>query len=279
MRTALLCATLALSVSSLATFGCSSSAAVAFNSQTKTTPIRRLPDGSIDDMARCEWKGHQDRDVVETAGTGSVTPNVRRVFAVVGQGADRNRILVCREADTNYDGIKDVVRRYNDKGEAIYEEADTNYDGKIDVWLTFSKGHLVEEKLDRNYDGNPDEWKYYSNGKITRAKRDTNNDGKPDIWEMYSPTGSLERIGVDVDGDERVDRWDYDNDVRREREEKERAEEEDQAKKAAEKAEAAKKAGEYATAHDEPDAGADTKNKKKKVDKRPAAKKAQEKPQ
>ena len=42
--------------------------------------------------------------------------------------------------------LQDVVRRYNDKGEAIYEEADTNYDGKIDVWLTLSKGRVVEEK-------------------------------------------------------------------------------------------------------------------------------------
>ncbi len=268
----------ALSLFGALAAGCASSPEVAFNSQAKTTPVRRLPDGSIDDMSRCEWKGRQDRDVVETAGTGSVTPNVRRVFAVVGQGADRNRVLICREADTNYDGIKDVVRRYNDKGEAIYEEADTNYDGKIDVWLTLSKGRVVEEKLDTNFDGNPDEWKYYSNGRITRAKRDTNNDSKPDVWEMYSPTGSLERIGVDVDGDERVDRWDYDTDVRKERAAKELAEED----AAAKKAEAARKAAEYRTAQEEGEApkeeGTTKPPPKKKAEKRPAAKKAQEQP-
>ena len=40
------------------------------------------------------------------------------------QGADRQRILVCREIDTNLDGIKDVVRTFNEKGEALREEAD-----------------------------------------------------------------------------------------------------------------------------------------------------------
>jgi hypothetical protein len=234
-------------------------------------PVKRLADGSIDDQTKCEWRGRQDRDVVETAGPGSVMPNVRRVFAVVGQGQDRQRILVCREIDTNLDGSKDVVRKYSDKGDALFEEADTNHDGRIDTWLSFSKGRIIEEKTDRNYDGNPDEWKYFSSGRITRAKRDTNHDGKPDVWEMYSAaTGSLERMGVDVDGDERVDRWDYDTDVRRAREDKERAEEEEAARKAAEKAEAERKAGEYAAA-DEDDDGP------KKNERKPAAKRAQEK--
>lgn len=258
--------------------GCASSPEAAFNSPAQQQAVKRLPDGSIDDQSRCEWRGRQDRDVVETAGTGSVMPNVRRVFAIVGQGSDRNRVLVCREADTNLDGSKDVVRRYNDKGEALFEEADTNYDGRIDVWLVFTKGRLAEEKLDTNFDGNPDEWKFYSNGKITRAKRDTNNDSKPDIWEMYAPSGKLERMGVDVDKDERVDRWDYDSDARRERESKERAEEEEASKKA----EAERKAGEYATDEDEGDAAEgedDAAAAAKKKERKPAAKKAQEKPQ
>jgi hypothetical protein len=255
----------------LALSGCSNNVQAAFNSPVQGQPVKRLADGSIDDQTKCEWRGRQDRDVVETAGPGSVMPNVRRVFAVVGQGQDRQRILVCREIDTNLDGSKDVVRKYSDKGDALFEEADTNHDGRIDTWLSFSKGRIIEEKTDRNYDGNPDEWKYFSSGRITRAKRDTNHDGKPDVWEMYSAaTGSLERMGVDVDGDERVDRWDYDTDVRRAREDKERAEEEEAARKAAEKAEAERKAGEYAAA-DEDDDGP------KKNERKPAAKRAQEK--
>ncbi len=258
--------------SGLLLVGCSSTPEAAFNSPVQQLPVKRLADGSIDDQTKCEWRNRQDRDVVETAGPGSVMPNVRRVFAIVGQGQDRQRILVCREIDTNLDGTKDVVRKYNDKGEALFEEADINHDGRLDTWLTFTKGRIAEEKTDRNFDGNPDEWKYFSGGRITRAKRDTNNDGKPDVWEMYAANGTLERMGVDIDGDERVDRWDYDTDVRRSREDKERKDEEEAARKAAEKAEAERKAGEYKVADEDEDG-----DEPKKNDKKPAAKKAQEK--
>ena len=262
---------LASLVCGLALIGCSSSPEAAFNSPVQQIPVKRLADGSIDDQTKCDWRNRQDRDVVETAGPGSIMPNVRRVFAIVGQGQDRQRLLVCREIDTNLDGTKDVVRKYNDKGEALFEEADINHDGRIDTWLTFMKGRISEEKTDRNFDGNADEWKYFSGGRITRARRDTNSDGKPDTWEMYASNGTLERMGVDVDGDERVDRWDYDSDVRRTREDKERKDEEEAARKAGEKAEADRKAGEYKVADDEDDADP------KKNNRKPAAKKAQEK--
>ncbi len=262
--------------------GCKKSAQEAFNSPATVTPKKRLADGSIDDQSKCDFRNRKDRDVIETAGPGAVLPNVRRVFAIVGQGPDRQRILVCRETDTNLDGTKDVVRKYNDKGESLFEEADTNYDGKIDTWITFSKGRIAEMKLDSNYDGNPDEWKFYSGGRLIRAKRDTNNDSKPDVWEMYGTDGRLERMGVDIDNDERVDRWDYDTDIKRVREDKERKEEE----AAAEKAAAERKAGEYAAAEDSENADKDAKDadkdatdaKKKKKEKQPAAKKAAEKP-
>lgn len=255
----------------LALGGCGSpTAAEAFNSPVVQTPRPTLPDGSPDDASRCEWRGRQDREIIETAGAGAILPNVRRVYAVVGQGPDRQRALVCREVDTNLDGVKDVVRTYNDKGESLHEEADTNHDGRIDTWITFAKGRLAEVKLDRNHDGNPDEWKLYSEGKLVRARRDTTGDGKADRWELYGSNGTLERIGVDVDGDERVDRWDHDTEVKRAREDKERAEEEAEAKKAYEKAEAERKAGEYAEAEAEAEAPT------KKAERKPAAKRAQE---
>jgi hypothetical protein len=40
----------------------------------------------------------------------------------VGEGNDRRRVLVCREVDTNLDGVKDVIRTFNEKGEAVREE-------------------------------------------------------------------------------------------------------------------------------------------------------------
>jgi hypothetical protein len=191
----------------------------------------------VDDHSLCDWKGRTDREASETAGPGSIQPNVRRVYQVIGTGEDRHKVLICREIDTNFDGIKDVVRRYNEKGESVSEEADSNYDGRIDTWITFVKGRLAEVKLDTNFDGNPDEWKYYSGGKLTRVVRDTNFDGKPDVWEIYRD-GHLERMGVDVDGDEHVDRWDHDNEMRRRFEDAERKKDEAEAAAAAKRAQA-----------------------------------------
>jgi hypothetical protein len=200
-----------------------------------TTPVvkaTRNADGTVNDQSRCEWKNRSDREASETAGPGSVQPNVRRVYQLVGSGDDRHKVLVCREIDTNFDGVKDVVRKYNDKGESLYEEADANYDGRVDTWITFSKGRLAEERVDTNRDGNPDVWKYYSGGKLSRVKRDTNFDGKADVWEIYRDD-KLERMGVDVDGDEHVDRWDHDNEVRRKAEDDDRKKEEEAAAKKA----------------------------------------------
>lgn len=175
-----------------------------------------------DDQTRCEWKGREDRETSETAGAGAVQPNVRRVYQVVGSGEDRRKVIACREVDTNLDGIKDVFRTYNEKGEAVSEQADSNYDGKIDTWISFTSGRISKVAFDTNNDGQPDVWKYYIGGQLSRIQRDTNFDGKPDVWEYYA-SGRLERIGVDVDFDGSVDRWDRDEVARRAQEAADRA--------------------------------------------------------
>ena len=164
---------------------------------------------SVDDKARCEYKGRPDREAVETTTAGATVPNVRRVYHVVGEGDDRRRILICREADVNLDGIKDVMRTFSDSGEPLREEADTDFDGRVDSWISFAGGVILRHELDTNGDGRPDVWKFYSHGVIARVQRDTNFDGQPDVWEIYV-RGELDRVGVDVDFDGRVDRWDRD---------------------------------------------------------------------
>jgi hypothetical protein len=162
-----------------------------------------------DDTSRCEFKGRDDREVAESVGTGALQPSIRRVYRLVGQGSDRRRVIVCREVDTNLDGKKDVVRRYNDQGEPIEERADTDYDGTLDRSSRFSRGKITLIEIDQNQDDKPEETRYYQDGKLSRVQRDTNADGKPDIWEIYAG-GHLERMGVDVDFDGRVDRWNRD---------------------------------------------------------------------
>jgi hypothetical protein len=173
------------------------------------TDTRALAADGGADQSRCDYKGRADREAVETAGPGAVQPNVRRVYQLVGTGENMHRVLVCREIDTNFDGVKDIVRVYNEKGESLREEADANYDGRIDTWLSFSAGRIAKEELDSDFDGNPDVWKYYVGGQLSRIQRDTNHDAKPDRWEFYA-NGKLERMGLDLDFDGDVDRWDHD---------------------------------------------------------------------
>lgn len=176
------------------------------------------------DQGRCDYRGRADREVIETSSPSSLLPNVRRVYQVASFGDERRRILVCREVDTNLDGVKDVIRLFNDKGEVMSEEADSNYDGKIDTWLSFTANRMSKEARDTNYDGQPDIWKYFvvdedptatkekiasAPLKLQRIQRDMNFDTKPDVWEFYEQ-GRLERMGMDLDFDGRVDRWDHD---------------------------------------------------------------------
>lgn len=190
----------------------------------KTADARTAPGGSrdpskwpADDQSRCDWRNKPELEVAETAGPGALKPNVRRVFKVVGEGEKRRRILVCREIDTNLDGIKDVVRTFNAKGEAIEEQADRDFNGKIDVWTKFVDGRIAQEQIDTTGDGKPDVWKFYVDGQLQRVRRDRNHDGKADVWEIYS-RGRLERMGVDDDHDGHVDRWDRDEQLKYEAE-------------------------------------------------------------
>lgn len=164
---------------------------------------------AMDDRSRCDFHGRTDREVSESRGPGATFPNVRRVYQLIGTGPERQKVLICREVDTNLDGIKDVVRFYNEKGESLFEEADSDYDGVIDTWLTFAGGRVVKEARATAGQGKPNVWKYYADGRVSRIERDTNGDGKPDRWELYAD-GKLERIGVDLDHDGQVDRWDRD---------------------------------------------------------------------
>jgi hypothetical protein len=161
----------------------------------------------------CDWRNKPELEVAETVGPGAFKPNVRRVYKTFGEGENRHKTLACSEIDTNLDGIKDVVRTFNAKGEAQHEEADRDYDGRVDVWINFVDGRLAEEDVDTNKDGKPDVWKFYVNGQLQRIRRDRNNDGKPDEWEMYSK-GRLDRVGTDETYDGHVDRWDRDEQLK-----------------------------------------------------------------
>jgi hypothetical protein len=175
-----------------------------------------------DDKSLCQvaigWRDHPELEVQETVGPGSIKPNVRRIYRWVGERENRKQLLVCREIDTNLDGIKDVIRTFDEhKGEAKHEEADTDYDGVIDVKVDFVAGRIAREEIDTRHKSTvqmwvPDVWKFYIDGILSRIRRNTHcPSGKADTWEIYR-SGRLERVGNDQTCDGHVDRWDRDTD-------------------------------------------------------------------
>ncbi|MBV9950299.1 MAG: hypothetical protein JOZ69_25895 [Myxococcales bacterium] len=177
------------------------------------TDVRKWP---ADDRSLCQvtvhWKNNPQLEVNETVGPGSPRPNIRRVLKTVGDRDNRHSVLLCREIDTNLDGIKDLARVFNEKGEPLHEEADTNFDGKLDHWINFADGRIEEEDVDTTLStGRPNVWKFYVNGELSRIRRNTHcPNGKADTWEIYY-RNRLERVGNDTSCDGHVDRWDRDS--------------------------------------------------------------------
>ncbi len=199
--------------------------AAASGGPPKSKAASAAPGGSTDqshwpadDRSLCEgavhWRNNPQLEVTETAGPGSIRPNIRRVYKVLGERDSRHQVIICREIDTNLDGLKDVVRTFNEKEEPLHEEADTNYDGIIDDWVNFAGGRIEEEDIDTTLSaGRPNVWKFYLDGQLSRIRRNTHcPSGKPDVWEIYVKD-RVERVGNDTTCDGHVDRWDRDTEL------------------------------------------------------------------
>lgn len=155
---------------------------------------------------RCDLEESASVIVRETAAVSSPRKNVRRFYALQEDFATTKQTLLCRELDSNYDGIMDVVRTYDQLGEPLTERADSNYDGHVDTWIEWSEGAVARLSFDRNADGRADEKRSFVSGRLTRVEGDRNGDGRADLFEIYVE-GRLERRGLDVDFDGSVDHW------------------------------------------------------------------------
>jgi hypothetical protein len=159
------------------------------------------------------------REFSEYDTSGDDIPDVRKVFIRAGDIATSRLIMICREADVNRDGRKDVVRIYDDEGRSLREDSDRNFDGKWDQITTYQSGEIVVQEFDDNFDGKIDTKVFYENGKPLRAEvdlagRSTATQWRPDRWE-YFEGGKMVRMGTDLDGDTKVDHWDRDEDWKR----------------------------------------------------------------
>ncbi len=169
--------------------------------------------GEAADHGRCLPNG-AGYEVTEYDTSGDDTPDVRKLFQTMGEGSLARLVLVCREADLNGDGRKDIVRLYTDEGRPMREEADRDFDGKIDEVTHFTDGRVSLQEIDTSGNGMIDTKIFYENGQPERAERDMANQStastwQPDRWEYYLD-GRTVRIGTDINGDGKVDRWDRD---------------------------------------------------------------------
>jgi hypothetical protein len=177
-------------------------------SQTETTS-----GGEVADAGRCKPDG-PGYEVTEYDTSGDTTPDVRKLFKTVGEGSLSRLVLVCREADLNGDRRKDIVRLYNDEGRPVREEADRDFDGQIDEVTHFTNGRVTLREIDTTGNGMIDTKIFYESGVPVRAERDMKGSStvavwRPDRWEYFSD-GRTVRVGTDVNGDGKVDRWDRD---------------------------------------------------------------------
>lgn len=159
------------------------------------------------------------REVSEYDTSGDGKPDVRKVFLKVGEGPLSRLVMLCRESDVNADGIKDVVRYYNNEGAPLREEADRDFNGKMDQVTYFQEGQIQRQEFDSQGDGKVDTKLFFDKGRPLRAERDlsarsTPDKWRPDRWEYYEQ-GRMVRMGTDLDGDGKVDRWDRDMATRR----------------------------------------------------------------
>ncbi len=168
-----------------------------------------VPPISTPQEIRCDVDSEKRYEVVDTSAPAAPFDNVRRVYAFVGPKEEERRVLICRKADTNFDGALDVVRKYDEEGKKQLELADANYDGKVDTWITFLADQVKRIEIDTDGDGTANEVRIFVEGSIARIQKDVNGDGVPDAFEVYHE-GRLQRRGIDADFDGRVDRWERD---------------------------------------------------------------------
>lgn len=167
--------------------------------------------------SRCDATA-ANREATEYDTSGDGQPDVRKVYLRLGIGDSSRLVMICRESDLNRDGKKDVIRYYDDEGDSIREDSDRNFDGRIDLSTAYEDNRVVFKEEDNNYDGVIDARIYFDNGQVVRAERDlVGRSGagsfKPTRWEYYE-NGRMVRMGTDLDGDGKVDRWDRDDAAR-----------------------------------------------------------------
>ncbi len=141
-----------------------------------------------------------------------------KVYVDIVKNDQKQKVLIRREIDMNYDGIPDYIKFYSEKGQIKREFLDQNFDQIFDTIRTyennkvvriehFKKEPLNKDLITRNLEVMPFKVHYFTtSGMLKKITEDRNSDGKEDYF-FYYLNGKLDRIGIDDDGDLKIDRW------------------------------------------------------------------------
>ncbi len=159
--------------------------------------------GRIDDGQRCDATGRKETLVDLNQDD---VPDVRKVY-IENNG---EQVLVCREVDLDFDGVKDIFYFYDENGQITRDEANLDYTGTTEIVSIYAQGQVIKQELDTNSDGLVDKLRYLENGVPVRVEGDRDGDQRIDYWEYYE-AGKLVRVGSDEDGDGKAETWDRDD--------------------------------------------------------------------
>jgi len=156
----------------------------------------------IDSNKRCETGAN--REVLVDLNQDEKA-DVRKVYAKYAG----DEVVVCREADLNFDRKLDIFVYFDETGAIKRDDLDLDYDGVIDIISYYAAGKVVKQELDTNSNGVVDRVRFLEDGVPSRVEGDTDGDGQVDYWEYYD-AGKLIRVGMDTDGDGRANAWNRD---------------------------------------------------------------------
>lgn len=121
--------------------------------------------------------------------------------------------LLRKSIDLNGDGKVDITKFYDEKGQVIKEEVDQDFDSKVDRVTHYKNEKIQWEEISSQFDGIFDVRKYYEEGALVLKQVSTRRNGVFDEYQ-YFVGNRLSRVGWDVDGDGKPDRFEDNPEVK-----------------------------------------------------------------
>ncbi|MBN2694329.1 hypothetical protein JXR93_06670 [bacterium] len=140
-----------------------------------------------------------------------------KIYQNIVDGDQTKKVLIRREIDLTYDNNVNYIKFYTPNGDIEKEYLDKDSDGTIESIRHYESNTVskieeftknpIKEGLTLNPDIKPFKIYYYNpNGVLKKITKDNTGDGQEDYF-LYYISGKLDRIGIDEDGDLKIDKW------------------------------------------------------------------------